>query len=138
MLQQINLARVALYKEREDPGIWATVRTDMDRRALFITAAFAVAVLWMLAPHFASRNGGSATAAHRFPGAWSESSDMGISTALAKAGFSGCGEYRYKANRNGSGEYLVQCTRDGSTWRTYLVWPRIEKASGPFDENDLP
>lgn len=111
----------------------------MDRRAIFITAAFALGVAIMLAtliPRGAPSGAGSA--AGRFPGPWLESVDVSISRALVKSGIGGCGEYRYKANRDGSGEYLVQCSRDGATWRSYLVWPRIEKASGPFDENDLP
>lgn len=109
----------------------------MDRRAIYIIAAFALLTMGMFAA-FSPGRGPAVSAPERFPGPWLESNEFPISRALAKSGISGCGEYRYKASRDGSGEYLVQCSRDGVTWRSYLVWPRIEKASGPFDENDLP
>lgn len=111
----------------------------MDRRAIYITAVFALLIVGMLATLIPRGSpSGTAPVAGRFPGAWSTAPDSAISAVIVGNGITGCGEYRHKQDGARSGEYLVQCSRDGSNWRSYLVWPAIGKATGPVDENDLP
>lgn len=113
----------------------------MDKPTKILTAVMIGFVLVLIATLPRPRGQARPVAIYaddRFPGGWQDSLNLPISRALVKSGVQGCGEYRYKESRARNGEYLVQCSRDGSTWRSYLVWPAIEKATGPVDENDLP
>jgi hypothetical protein len=68
----------------------------------------------------------------RYPGPWKEDFHVGITRALAINKIEGCGQYKYRQSSNMDNEYVVYCTRDGKTWVSYLVFPQIEKALGPY------
>lgn len=74
---------------------------------------------------------GSGELAYDYPGAWQSDAPGDIIRALAVNDVRGCGEFHHKASVRNSGEYLVYCTRDGQTWTSYLVWPNVDRISGP-------
>lgn len=74
---------------------------------------------------------GSGELADDYPGAWQSDAPGNIIRALAVNNVRGCGEFHHKASVRNSGEYLVYCTRDGQTWTSYLVWPNVDRISGP-------
>lgn len=65
-------------------------------------------------------------------GTWRTDIQLDLLRALVASNVQGCGDYRWKQSPTERDEYAVQCTRDGKTWRTYLVWPNLRKASGPY------
>jgi hypothetical protein len=79
----------------------------------------------------AESTGRSVELADDYPGAWQSDAPGNIIRALAVNDVRGCGEFHHKASVRNSGEYLVYCTRDGRTWTSYLVWPNVDRISGP-------
>jgi hypothetical protein len=64
-------------------------------------------------------------------GTWQSNPPNDIIQTLISNDVRGCGEFHYKPSAQNSGEYLVYCTRDGRTWTAYLVWPDVDRISGP-------
>jgi hypothetical protein len=73
-----------------------------------------------------------ATTQDLYPGAWLYDFDPALSSALAEAGVSKCGIYRYRFSRTTKTEYLVYCSQDNKKWLAYMVWPNIHKVKGPY------
>lgn len=77
--------------------------------------------------------GHSPTKVERFPGPWQERiKGTGIAKTLVAHDVRGCGFLKFRESSRDKNEYLVYCSRDFENWRAYLVWPRINKVTGPF------
>ena len=66
-----------------------------------------------------------------YPGGWKSDAPGNIIQTLIANNVRGCGEFHYKQSSWNIGEYLVYCTSDGKNWAAYLVWPNVERISGP-------
>lgn len=64
-------------------------------------------------------------------GPWRSNAPSNIIRTLISNNVRGCGEFQYKPSDRNSGEYLVYCTPDGRNWAAYIVWPNIDRISGP-------
>lgn len=64
-------------------------------------------------------------------GPWRSNAPSNIISTLVSNNVRGCGEFHFKASDRNSGEYLVYCTHDGRNWSAYIVWPNIDRISGP-------
>lgn len=72
---------------------------------------------------------------------WRSDAPRKIVQTLTSNNVRGCGEFHYRPSAKNSGEYLVYCTSDGRTWSAYLVWPDVDRISGPAKPDpsiDLP
>lgn len=67
-----------------------------------------------------------------YPGPWQYEFNTEITTALVVSKVKGCGQYRYRVSTRSTSEFLVYCSRDGEKWLAYMVWPKLEKALGPY------
>jgi hypothetical protein len=64
-------------------------------------------------------------------GEWRSDTPINIVRTLVANNVRGCGEFQHKPSTQNSGEYLVYCTQDGRSWNAYLVWPNVNRISGP-------
>lgn len=118
----------------------------LDSGLMIFSAAFAVPVViaayftgaWLFQdadkgtiPRSNRTNGGTFDLAADYSGTWQSNAPANIIRTLAVNNVQGCGEFHHKPNIRNSGEYLVYCTPDGRTWTSYLVWPNVERVSGP-------
>lgn len=69
--------------------------------------------------------------AEDYVGGWRSNAPSSIVRTLISNNVRGCGEFHHKPSARNSGEYLVYCTQDGRNWAAYLVWPNINRISGP-------
>ena len=63
----------------------------------------------------------------KFPTEWSENFDIKMERTLVKNKIHGCATYRFMPCLEHNNEYLFQCSQDGENWKSYLIWPQIEK-----------
>lgn len=69
--------------------------------------------------------------AEDYRGEWRSNSPNNIIRVLSANNVRGCGEFHHKPSTRNSGEYLVYCTPDGRNWTAYIVWPNVNRISGP-------
>ncbi|WP_131821821.1 hypothetical protein [Salipiger marinus] len=73
--------------------------------------------------------------AEDYLGKWRSDAPSNITRTLISNNVRGCGEFHHKPSARNSGEYLVYCTPDGRNWAAYLVWPNVDRISGPAHPN---
>lgn len=80
--------------------------------------------------------------AEHYPGPWKNEPKFDLVKLLAAQHARGCGEFWWRTRDGETGpyaEYLVYCTDNfGKSWTAWLLWPGINKATGPTGISDGP
>lgn len=115
-------------QESNAPDIWS--------KAIFTGFGLLIGAIAYWSGSWLFRSDDEATAPRQeiteeYPGGWRSDAPGNIIQTLIANNARGCGEFHYKPSAWNSGEYLVYCTADGKNWAAYLVWPNVDRISGP-------